>query len=168
MRGSSVIYSSPDLARLDPIESVFCVTLASGVPTICAGQIGYPVFMGKDEGTFTQAAVDAFLGSVNEFAVTTAFGSTAMGTDTFGFVLNLQGQAKSALYVDGSLSLVVTDPGAMAVGPGKGTVTTVLADTLVTTCAVTTLGNIYGRVTIEGYDGAGGISAIIRVGWLPK
>jgi len=167
-RGASSILISAELQKLDPIISTFCVTLASGVPTICTAQLGFPVFIGKDAGDFTQALIDTFLGSTSEFAVTTAFGSTAMGTDTIGFVLNLQGQAKSAAFVMGMWSGLVTDPGAMAIGPGKGKVTTVLADTLVTTCAITTAGNLYGRVTLEGYDGAGGLAALVSVGWLPK
>ena len=167
-RSASALYSSDAMQRYEPVVSEFCVTLASGVPTVCTGQLGYPVFVGKDAGDFTQALIDTFLGSTSEFAVTTAFGSTAMGTDTIGFVLNLKGQAKSACWVAGMWSGVATDPGSMAIGPGKGTVTTVLADTLVTTCAVTTLGNIYGRITLEGYDGAGGIAALVRCAWLPK
>lgn len=167
-RSTSVGLISAPMQKYEPIVSNFCVTLSTGEPTICTAQLGYPVFVGNADTDFTQVLIDAFLGTTSEFAVTTAFGSTAMGTDMFGFVLNCNGQAASAVYLSATLSLVATDPGAVAGVKGNGTVTTVLPDTLTPGLAVTTGGNLYGRIITEGYDGAGGTSLIVSVAWLPK
>jgi len=47
----------------------------------------------------SQAVIDDFLGTTNEFLVA-AFDATAMGADAFGGVINMAGQAKEVLYMN--------------------------------------------------------------------
>lgn len=167
-RSASVCYAGSAMQKWEPIVSEFLVTLSTGVPTISANMIGYPVFVGNLAANFTQALIDSFLGTTSEFAVTTAFGATAMGTDQFGFVLNCQGMAASAAWVTASLTLVSGAAGVVSSTNGQGTVTTVLPNTLTSGVAVTTGGNIYGRQIVAGEAGATGTSLLVRVGWYAK
>ena len=107
-------------------------------------QMGIPWIVGHDAGDFTQAASDALIGTNDISNVTTAFGSTAMGTDALGFIINLGGQAAAleAIIVTAYLSAVV-----VAYAPP-----TTVGNTLANQAAVTTAGNVYGHVVLTGLD----------------
>lgn len=168
-QAASRVYASAEMQRNECIVSEFVITASSGAPTISANYLAYPVFIGGVSTDFTQALVDAFLGSTSEFAVTTAFGSTAMGTDMFGFVLNLQGQAARALWVQSVMQTSTqANAGVANLAQGAGTVTTVLPNTLTNGLAVTTAGNLYGRIVTAGFDTGATNILLVRVAWSAK
>lgn len=170
MSKPATVLKNPMLQKMEPY--IFECLLsnpaaASGDVPKYTPQFGYPILAGKSATEFTQAIVDAFLGTTSEFAVTTAFGSTAMGVDVIGFVLNMGGQAASALWVEAQLYIGTAAANATAAKEGNGTVTTVLPDTLTQGLAVTTGGNVYGRVILTGAD-ANAVPVLLRVAVLLK
>jgi len=136
----------------------FVVKLAAGVPSLSPAGNASPIIMGTatNSGNLTQAAIDAFLGSSSEVVAATAFGATAMGTDSLGFVVNLQGQARTAVSVEAFLY------DATVIGVGAVASTSALTDALSTAVAKTSLGNVYGRVVATGLDASSSM-LLIRV-----
>lgn len=149
---------SADLQNNQYEELEFIVKLDSGAPSLSPASNGSPIIMGTATNTapLTQAAIDAFLGSSSEVVAATAFGATAMGTDSLGFVINLQGQAKEAV----SLEAFLYD--ATVIGKGVVASTSALTDALSTALAKTSLGNLYGRVVASGLDASSSL-LVIRV-----
>lgn len=75
---------------------------------------------GSALATITQAAVDALLGSSSEVVVATAYGTSAMvDNDTYGVVLNCNGQIKEVLGIKGYVNIA----GTAGVKLGHGTKT---------------------------------------------
>jgi hypothetical protein len=141
VQAASRAYMSADLQRFEPVTLDFFIQNASETLSLDSKIAGYPILFSS--AAITQATVDAFLGSTNEIAATTAFGATAMGTDALGFVINMKGQASSALWMEVAAYQTTN---LLYLVEGNGTSTTVLPDTLTSGFAVTSLGNIYGRI----------------------
>lgn len=139
------------LQQFEPVTLDVLVTVGSSAAlTIQANFRGYPMLVGSAaSGDLTQASIDAFLGVSGDITAATSFGSTAMGTDAFGFVINMSGQAKSALWAKGDSYLTAN---AQFLSVGNGTSTTALANTLTAGFAVTPAGNLYGRLIITNLD----------------
>lgn len=119
---------------------------ASVIPTL-----GTPgAIIGFDAGDFTQAASDALIGTGDIAAVTTSFGSTRMGTDTMGFILNCNGQVRKLVAMQ---AFIHGDAGATvnSVQGVQGT-TTALTDANTIACCITTLGNLYGSIILSNLD----------------
>jgi hypothetical protein len=139
----------PRLAASQPHELKLIFSIASGVPTLINTKNLPPIIFGTAAGDFTQAAVNALLGldsasSTSEIDTTVAFGSTAMGTDAFGFVLACAGQIdtvlgmEAVLYDAEDLKFVAK--------------VTSLPNTLTSGLLVTPDGNLVGRVIPTGLD----------------
>lgn len=147
---ASIAYSADMVQKLDPYFLDFSVVPdGSAGFTLALATLGYPVLLSG--AAITQATVDAFLGSSSEIAATTAFGATAMGTDSMAFIVNMQNQVKSALWVE---SIFYASTRLFNYIVGQGTDSTVLANTLTQGFVVTSLGNIYGRIIVSGLDAA--------------
>lgn len=137
------------LAASQPHVLKLFFTITSGAPTLIGTKNLPPVVFGVASGDFTQAAVNAMLGldssvSTSEVDVAVAFGSTAMGTDAFGFVLNCGGQIDTVLGMESTLYDAEQDNFVPRV--------TSLPDTLSQGLLVTPLGNLVGRVIPTGLD----------------
>jgi hypothetical protein len=100
-----------------------------------------------------QTTIDRTLGLSGDVVAATAFGSTAMGTDALGLVLNCEGQVRTIRY--GSVSANVGAGGAQ-VSAAAGGVTTALPNTLpaLARFAVTPAGNIALQAVLAGLDTA--------------
>lgn len=155
---------NPALQTYQPEQLDIWLNVATGVPSLPAVAAGYPVIFGTatNTGNLTQAAIDAFLGSTSEIVAATAFGSTAMGTDSLGFVINLGGQAAGLLAMEATLYIAEAE-----ITEGVTGVTTALTDALTTAVSITTAGNIYGRAVLTGFD-AGSSPVHLRILWYPK
>lgn len=158
-----VCAKNPALQSYQPEQLDIWLTVASGVPSLPAALRGFPIIFGTATNTapLTQTAIDAFLGSTNEVVAATAFGSTAMGTDSLGFVINMGGQAASLIAMEATLWLT------SEVQDGVTGTTTALTDALSTAVCITSAGNIYGRAVLTGFD-AGSSPVRLRILWLPK
>lgn len=141
-------YKSAELQKHQFEELRFVIKLASGVPSLSPASNASPIILGTATNTapLTQAGIDAFLGSSSEVVAATAFGSTAMGTDSLGFVINLNGQAAECISVEGTLY------DSTVIGKGAVASTSALTDALSTAVAATSSGNVYGRVVASGLD----------------
>lgn len=108
---------------------------------------------GSATAALGQTTIDNLLGSVNEVLAATAFGSTALGTDAFGFVLACEGQIKEvkSIRVLSNIGTGGADVNASAAGQ-----TTALPNTLPAFARVqkTSGGNIAGQVVLTGLDAA--------------
>jgi len=126
---------------------------------------GAPVIFGYDAAAFVQADVDTLLGTANDVVVATSFGSTALGTDAFGFVI-AHGSAKKLISVTAFTYQAAggTPVSTHLLYVGAGAATTALPNTLVNNCAVTAGGNIYGKFIALNLDAvtAGAIKLIVR------
>lgn len=127
------------------------ISVASGVPTITpvGNKTASAVLLGTSAAApLDQTTIDSFLGITGDIVAATAFSSTALGTDAMGFVINMKGQAKSAIALEYSLyaATVVVD--------GKLATASALTSALTSAVTVSAGGNIYGRVVASGFDAA--------------
>ena len=144
LRASGIANHQPEI-----IDLVFKIT---GAKTVAPVSPGPEVIVGFDASAFTQALSDALLGTGDIPAVTTSFGSTRMGTDAFGVIIGMEGNAKELIAVE---SIVQLGTGASVVSSCVGS-TTALTDALANKAAfvITSLGNVYGSITVTGLDAA--------------
>lgn len=122
-----------------------------------------PILYGYDATDLTQTLVESFLGRTSQIVCATAFGSTAMGTDVLGFVVDMSGlytpgastNNGQCKYVAGVEAIYTTAAGAQATSglwlPG---VTTALPNTLASAVSVSPDGDIYGHLVLTGLDAA--------------
>ena len=108
--------------------------------------------VGYDETEFTQLAVDALIGAGDIVAVTTAFGSTRMGTDSLGIVLNMEGQVRQLLAVEVIAQLATGVSIVASCPPAAAELADAAAD--IAEFALTPLGNVYGSIVVTGLDAA--------------
>lgn len=108
---------------------------------------------GSATAALGQTTIDNLLGSTNEVLAATAFGSTALGTDAFGFVINCAGQVKSVKAA--TITSNVGSSGASVSASCLGQ-TSALPNTLPALARVqkTTNGNLAGQFVLAGLDSA--------------
>jgi len=145
------------LQKLEPYYLDYWFLNTTKTLTFSAHYMGYPIIHGCDSGDFVQATVDSFLGVTSDITVATSFGSTAMGTDAYGFIIAMNGQVASAVAAEGITYLATPVPAAVQ---GAGTVTTALPNTLTQGFAITASGNIYGRLILTGGDAGTAVNHI--------
>jgi hypothetical protein len=126
-----------------PIDLFFQET--AGTVTHIRTELEGSMIIGVAATPFTQAAVDALIGS-GQIVATTVFNATAMGTDSFGFVLDCNEQiadVQNMQYTFWLATEVSNNVAASATEP-PGTLTEALYKT--------PNGNIVGRVIPAGFD----------------
>lgn len=149
------------LAASQPHTLTLAFVVTSGVVTQLLTKNLPPIIFGTTAGAFTQAAVNALLGSsgTDEIDTSVAFGSTAMGVDAFGFVLDCDGQIENVIGLESTLYAVEQDNFVPKVSS--------LPDTLTEGLLVTPAGNLAGRVIPTGLDAATGY-LIIKIHFFSK
>lgn len=157
----SLTLTQSQLASSQPHTLILAFTITAGVPTQLLTSGKLPAIFGVAAGDFTQAAVNALLGSAgtDEIDTSVAFGSTAMGVDAFGFVLDCDGQVEDVLGLESTLYAVEQDN-------FVGKVTS-LPDTLTEGLFITPAGNLAGRVIPTGLDAATG-TLVIKIHFFSK
>lgn len=117
---------------------------------------------GSATAALGQTTIDNLLGSTNEVLAATAFGSTALGTDAFGFVINMNGQIKSVKAA--SIVSNVGASGASVTAYCLGQ-TTALPNTLPALARVqkTSGGNLAGQFVLANLDSATAGVVILEV-----
>jgi hypothetical protein len=146
--------SSQDIVELKLLFSVTSGAVAALTTT------SYPAIIGSASTDFTIATTNALLvydstgaalstTATTELATTTMFGSTAMGTDAFGYIIYCGGQVKTAhmatARLDGTASSVPLSESIIAV-------TTEPGNSLANAVYKTPAGNLAGRFVITGLD----------------
>jgi len=160
----SLTLFNSQLAASQPHVITLAFTVTSGTVTQLLTKDLPPIIFGTAAGSFTQAAVNALLGvsdsaSTEEINTTVAFGSTAMGVDAFGFVLDCDGQIETVVGMESTLYPTEQDNFVPKVSS--------LPDTLTEGLLVTPDGNLAGRVIPTGLDSATG-QLIIKILFFSK
>lgn len=145
------------------IDSIISIT---GAKTSADQNYPYaaPILYGYDAADLTQTLVESFLGHTSQIVCATAFGSTAMGTDALGFVIDMGGAISvqtglsangQAASLSGVEAVFTTAAGAQAASglwvPGSRSA---LPNTLASAAAVSPDGDIYGHIVLTGLDAA--------------
>jgi hypothetical protein len=116
----------------------------------------------------SQAVIDSFLGTTNEFLVA-AFDATAMGADAFGGIINMDGQCKEVLYM--SAKCYSGTGGATLVERVVQDSATLTASTLATEVAKGANGNIAFKVNFGDSPDFDALTAgliVIEIVWKSK
>ena len=150
----------------DEIVVTLKVTGAKAVSLVSVSK-NLPLIVGFDTADFVQASIDALsLSGTSGITASTSFASTAMGTDTLGFVIS-HGRVAAAVDI---LSICTQSAGGTpaasnVIAEGAGRVTTALANSNVSAVAISSGGMIYGRVIHGNLDSAtaGFVQLRIRV-----
>lgn len=152
MSFNNKILKNPGLSDNQSTELDFYFSCTSNVATLLpSGDAGTPIVFGYTAAApLTTAAIDTFTGNVNDILGDTCFATTAMGTDSMGFVIDMGGQAAVAV----SLIAVLYDT--VTLGTAVAGTATALTNSLSTALCCSALGNLYGRVVVSGFDAASG------------
>lgn len=162
MAVSSLFYYNDQLGKVVPNELVlqFKITGAKASSPIVANTAVLKAY----DAIASQSVIDSFLGTSSEFAVA-AFDATAMGTDAFAVIVNLNGQAKKLLSVkakvySGSNGATVAENAAVAAG--------LTASTLACEGALGANGNLAARFVLSGLDALTSGMVEVRLCWVAK
>ncbi len=159
MAGPGLIYQSGDLyAKEDELILKWNIT---GAKTSTPLPLNRSSVMTVYDAISSQTTIDNFLGTTNEFLIA-QFDATAMGTDAFGFIVNMSGQAtglnttnnkaQAAQLLCATISMYSGSQGATAVNEGVVSVATLTSSSLATECAVGSYGNLAVRAILSGLD----------------
>jgi len=116
----------------------------------------------------SQAVIDDFLGTTNEFLLT-AFDATAMGADMFGGVVNLEGQCKAVEAIT-AICYSGTDGATQAVSAKAGS-SALTASTLLTEVAAGADGNVGFKVNFGNTPDFDALTAgliVVKILWKSK
>jgi len=142
MAKSSVVFKTAGVDAGQYIDLDFYFSWTAGVPTLLpSGNNPSNIIFGTTAAApLTTAAINTYTGLTGDILGDTAFGSTAMGTDSFGFVVDMSGQAARAVAIEAVIYETAT------LGTCVAGTSTALTDALSTAFCCSPLGNLYGRV----------------------
>ncbi len=164
MTATSLIYYNDQFLKTVPrvLSLQYSITGAKAASAIAPNSASWIFF----DALSTQASIDSYLGSTNEFLLA-AFDSTAMGADAFGGIVNMCGQAKKVTqmvaYCYSASNTIVTRQTQAA--------TALTASSLTTQVAVGADGNIAFRVDFGNspdFDGLTAGTIQIDLHWISK
>lgn len=162
MAVSSLFYYNSQLGKVVPnqVRLHFKITGAKA----CEPIVPNSAILTSYDAIASQAVINSFLGTTNEFLVS-AFDATAMGTNAFAVIVNMNGQGKQLLSVtatvfSGSNGATVAECADVAEG--------LTASTLACEGALGVNGNFAGRFVLSGLDAL--TSGLIEVvfNWISK
>ncbi len=119
-------------------------------------QLNMPVLTTFD-ALSTQAQIDDFLGTTNEFLLA-AFDATAMGTDAFAGIVAMGGQCKELVAWEATS---YTGAGAVSLGLVLDSTSAMTASSLTSQAAKGANGNIAFRAILTGVDAL--VAGLIKV-----
>ena len=166
MTATSLVYYQEKLLKTQARKLTFHWSVASGAPTLLVA--GAPILV-TQAAISAQATIDSFLGTTSEFDYL-AFDATSMGTDAIGFIIDMKGQARTAVWTELKVFTStngVTQAGSRAAG-GTMAATTLGAGLLCgASASVTGSGNLACRHVIGSLDSADG-TLELSVYWIAK
>ena len=145
-------------SQIRTLEYVFQITAAK---TIVPFPRGAEVLSTFD--ALTQAQIDAYLGTTNEFLVG-LFDATSMGTDAFGGLINMAGQASTVVACD-IISKTGTGLATQVISSSFGG-STMASSSLTAGCAVGANGNIAFRGVMTGVDALTSGVIYVKISWI--
>ncbi len=166
MSSTSLVYYQEKLLKTQPRQLTFVWTASSG--TLTAQVAGAPV-LATGAAISAQATIDNFLGTSSEFDYL-AFDATAMGTDAIGVIIDMKGQAKSAVFAElrsFSSTYNATLAGARAAGGVLTASTLETAYACGASATITGSGNLAFKGVISSLDSLTGI-LVLQLYWIAK
>lgn len=169
MSDSSLMYWSEKMGKSQPRILTFTWEI-TGAKAVTEHPQGIPVLYSFD--ALTQAQIDAFLTtpyvtSSSEFTLA-EFDATSMGTDAFGGIIDMKGQADDVLWIDSKTNL---DPTADGLLHNSDVAVSSLSDSTLANnieVALGSAGNIGFKQTVTGLDAATNGMIMIQIGWISK
>jgi len=163
---SSLTYWSDKLGKTQArvLTLDFSIT---GAGTSAPLMVGAPV-LSSSGALASQAAIDAFLGTTNEFLLA-AFDATAMGADAFGGVVNMNGQVAKVVKMNARCHSGTA--GITVVANQVAASAALTASTLATEVAKGADGNIGFRVAwgnTPDFDALTAGTMTIEIHWIAK
>lgn len=162
MSSTSLHYWNEKLPKTQPRTLKFLYDI-TGAKAISPLVMGVPVLHSFD-AIASQAVIDDFLGSTNEFLVA-AFDATAMGTDAIAFIIDMKGQAAKVLTCKVA-SILAT--GIEDVNKQIQMSAALTASTLETKAALSISGNIAIKAVLTGLDALTDGTVLVEVEWIAK
>jgi len=152
-------------SQVDTLTFKFNITAAKTASQIALQ--GAPVLFGFDTGDFNQTQTDNMLGTANDVVVATSFGSTAMGSNYFGFII-AHNSAKAVLgaRIETIQTTGGTPANSFAYVIGEGVATTALPDAATSKISVSPAGNIYGRFSAGNLDSVTAGTILITIDFI--
>lgn len=159
---SSLFYYNDQLGKVVPNELVlqWKITGAKAVSPIVANSAHLTSF----DAIASQAVIDSFLGTTNEFLVS-AFDATAMGTNAFAVIVDMNGQAKSLLSVT---ARVMSGTNGATVAQCADVAEGLTASTLACEAQRGAEGNVAARLVLSGLDDLTSGLLEVRLYWIAK
>jgi hypothetical protein len=157
----SLMYWSDKLQKAEVRETtlIYKITAAKTV----VDQISAPVLTTFD-ALSTQAQIDSFLGTTNEFLLA-AFDATAMGTDAFAGIVNMDKQCKELVAWEIQSVLGTGVPDATL---RLDAVSSLTASSLTSQAAKGADGNIAFRGILSGVDALTAGLILVKLHWKSK
>lgn len=161
MSSPGLFYYNDKWGKTDPKVTtlVWRITAAT---TVVSVPMGPPVL--ATFGPLSQDQIDSFLGTSSEFTQD-QFDATSMGTDAFGCVINMEGQAAFAVgfeisSVTGALGSTIVSRASLALG--------LAGSTLQTAMALGSDGNLAFQAVITGLDALTEGLIIAKIYWIAQ
>ncbi len=150
MSNSAQVLKAPSLMAVQFTVLDYYFTVNSNAAVILpAGNNAARLVWGYSAATpLTTAAIDSFTGNTGDILGDTCFDATSLGTDAIGFVIDMQGQAQSAVALQAALF------DSTVIWAGVAGTSTALTSSLSTALCCSPLGNLYGRAILTGFDAA--------------
>lgn len=164
MSATSLFYYNDQWGKVVPrvMRLEYNITGAKAVSAIIPNTGSYVFF----DALSSQAQVDDFLGTEDEFLYT-VWGSTAMGTDAFGGLVNMGGeQGQCATVTQIQVRSFTGSNGATQVLVQSQA--TALANTLTTKVQVGAYGNIGFQSVVSGLDALTSGTVQVDIHWISK
>lgn len=166
MGATSLVYWQEKLLKTQPRKIQLVWSASSG--TLTPQLSGYPI-LATGAAISTQATINSFLGTTAEFDYL-AFDATAMGTDALAVIVDMKGQAKTAVWAElksFSSTYQVTQAGARANGGSLTASTLETAYACGDSSSITGSGNLAFKGVISGLDSLTG-SLVLDLWWISK
>lgn len=166
MSATSLFYWNDQFGKTQPrrLRLQYNITAAKTVSPAAPNSATLTTF----DAIAAQSTIDNFLGTSSEFLVA-AFDATAMGADTFGVIVNLNGQAAKLLMMEAKCYSATG--GGTLVERAVISSTTLTASTLATECALGTSGNVAGKIDFGNtpdFDGLTSGIIVVTFDWIAK
>lgn len=161
---ASLLYYSEKLGKVVP-RVLTLQWQITGAKTVSPVPQNSATLYGFDSSSFTQPLIDAQLGTSSEF-VTAQFDATSLGTDAFGFVLAMNGQASKVLSMD-AVSYTGSNGATVVVNHVQSS-STLSSTSLTAGVAVGANGNIGARMVLTGLDALTSGYIEVKIFWIAK
>ena len=162
MSQTSLVYSNEKHLKTQPRPLHFRLQITAA-KTVSLVPVGADCLVAFE--ALSQAAIDAYLGTSDEF-LAAALDATALGTDDFALLVKMNGQAAKIV---GAKAEYWTANGATVVAVSSAAASALTASTAKNECAVGASGNIAVKFKdLTGVEAATDGQILVTIWWIAK